>query len=155
MGEILGRVMTVAGSQVTVNPEADLGDEGLFRIGAMVKVGNGDREVVATISAVRFESNSPSKPILVADLLGEIVPSDGGRPYPSSTDRLHDSRRTYWTSVFLVHDYPVRAGPGHSRLPRGRGDPRPAKGPHSCPVVPDRISWPRSDASIPRVRARG
>ena len=79
MGEILGRVMTVVGSQVTVNPEADLGDEGLFRIGAMVKVGKGDREVVATISAVRFESNSPSKPILVADLLGEIVPSDGGR----------------------------------------------------------------------------
>ena len=35
MGEILGRVMTVAGSQVTVNPEADLGDEGLFRIGAL------------------------------------------------------------------------------------------------------------------------
>ena len=78
MGEILGRVMTVAGSQVTVNPEADLGDEGLFRIGAMVKVGRGDREVVATISAVRFESNSPSKPILFADLLGEIVASDEG-----------------------------------------------------------------------------
>src|ERR1700719_2004555 len=78
MGEILGRVMTVAGSQITVNPEAEIGDEGLFRIGAMVKVGNGDREVVATISAVRFESNSPSKPILFADLLGEIVASDEG-----------------------------------------------------------------------------
>ena len=78
MGEILGRVMTVAGSQVTVNPEADLGDEGLFRIGAMVKVGSGNREVVATISAVRFESNSPSKRILFADLLGEIVPSNEG-----------------------------------------------------------------------------
>ena len=78
MGEILGRVMTVAGSQVTVNPEADLGDEGLLRIGAMVKVGSGDREVVATISAVRFESNSRSKRILFADLLGEIVPSNEG-----------------------------------------------------------------------------
>ena len=78
MGEILGRVMTVAGSQVTVNPEADLGDEGLFWIGAMVKVGSGNREVVATISAVRFESNSPSKRILFADLLGEIVPSNEG-----------------------------------------------------------------------------
>jgi hypothetical protein len=50
MGEILGRVMTVAGSQVTVNPEADLGDEGLFRIGAMVKVGSGNREVVAKLA---------------------------------------------------------------------------------------------------------
>jgi DNA helicase HerA-like ATPase len=78
MGEILGRVMTVAGSQITVNPEAEIGDEALFRIGAMVKVGSGDLEVVATISAVRFESNSPSKPILFADLLGEIVASDEG-----------------------------------------------------------------------------
>src|SRR5437763_5796962 len=78
MGEILGRVMTVAGSQITVNPEAEIGDEALFRIGAMVKMGSGDLEVVATISAVRFESNSPSKPILFADLLGEIVASDEG-----------------------------------------------------------------------------
>jgi DNA helicase HerA-like ATPase len=78
MGEILGRVMTVAGSQITVNPEADLDDEGLARIGAMIKVCNTDREVVATISAVRCESNSPSRRILFADLLGEIVPSDEG-----------------------------------------------------------------------------
>src|ERR1700730_11282929 len=78
MGEILGRVMTVVGSQITISPEADLGDEGLFRIGAMVKVGSGDREVVATISAVRFENNSLSKRILSADLLGEIAPSDEG-----------------------------------------------------------------------------
>jgi uncharacterized protein len=78
MGEILGRVMTVAGSQITVNPEADLDDEGLARIGGMIKVCNTDREVVATISAVRCESNSPSRRILFADLLGEIVPSDEG-----------------------------------------------------------------------------
>jgi hypothetical protein len=51
MGEILGRVMTVACSQVTVNPEADLGDERLFRIGAMVKLGSGNREVVATMNS--------------------------------------------------------------------------------------------------------
>src|SRR6266446_3012605 len=78
MGKILGRVMTVAGSQITVNPEADLGDDELFRIGAMVKVGSADRDVVATISAVRCEGNSPSRRILFADLLGEIVPSDEG-----------------------------------------------------------------------------
>jgi hypothetical protein len=39
--------------------QADLGDKGSFRIGAMVKVSSDDREVVATISAVRCESNSP------------------------------------------------------------------------------------------------
>ena len=38
MGEILGRVMTVAGSQITVNPEADRGEEGMARVGAVVKV---------------------------------------------------------------------------------------------------------------------
>src|SRR5690242_10470945 len=78
MGEILGRVMTVAGSQITENPEADRGDEGLPRIGAVVKVGDANRDVVATISAVRCENNSPSKRTLFADLLGEIVASDEG-----------------------------------------------------------------------------
>ena len=76
MGQILGRVTTVAGSQITVNPEADLGDEGLFRTGAMVKVSSDDREVIATISAVQCESNSPFKRIVVANLLGEFVASD-------------------------------------------------------------------------------
>ena len=77
MGEILGRVMTVAGSQITVNPEAAL-NEGSFRLGAMVKVPGGDCEVVAKISAVQCESNSSSARVLVADLLGEIVVSEEG-----------------------------------------------------------------------------
>ena len=77
MGEILGRVMTVAGSQITVNPEAAL-NEGSFRIGAMVKVPGGDCEVVAKICAVQCESNSSSARVLVADLLGEIVVSEEG-----------------------------------------------------------------------------
>jgi hypothetical protein len=36
MGEILGRVMMVAGSQITVTPEGDLGDKDLSRTGAIV-----------------------------------------------------------------------------------------------------------------------
>ena len=78
MGEILGRVMMVAGSQITVNPEADSVEEGSARIGAVVKVGNANHDVVARISAVRCENNSPSKRTLFADLLGEIVASDEG-----------------------------------------------------------------------------
>src|SRR5215472_10061020 len=79
MNEIIGRVMTVAGSQMTVHPEADQGNEGSFRIGVMVKTRCADREVVATISAIRCKGNGPSKRLLIiADLLGEIVPSDGG-----------------------------------------------------------------------------
>jgi DNA helicase HerA-like ATPase len=77
MGEILGRVMTVAGSQMTVKPEAGH-DECLFRIGALVKVVRADCEVVTTISAVRCESNPPSNRLIVGDLLGEIVTSAEG-----------------------------------------------------------------------------
>ena len=75
MDEILGRVMTVAGSQMTVNLEADHGNAGSLGIGAMVKARSADHEVVATISAVQCESNSPAERILIADLLGEIVSS--------------------------------------------------------------------------------
>ena len=78
MNDIIGRVMTVAGSQITVHPEADRGNEALFRVGVMVKTRCADHEVVATISAIRCEGNDPSKRLLIADLLGEIVPSDGG-----------------------------------------------------------------------------
>jgi uncharacterized protein len=77
MGEILGRVVTVAGSQITVNPEAAL-NEGSVRIGSMVKVPGGDCEVVAKICAIQCESNSSSARVLVADLVGEIVVSEEG-----------------------------------------------------------------------------
>ena len=78
MNEIIGRVMTVVGSQITVHPEADRGNEASFRVGVMVKTRCADHEVVATISAIRCEGNDPSKRLLIADLLGEIVPADGG-----------------------------------------------------------------------------
>jgi hypothetical protein len=78
MNEIIGRVMTVAGSQMTVQPEADRSNAGSFRIGVMVKTRCADREVVVTISAIRCEGNDPAKRLLIADLLGEIVLSDSG-----------------------------------------------------------------------------
>ena len=100
MGEILGRVMTVAGSQITVNGEAAL-NEGSFQIGAMVKVLGGDCEVVAKISAVQCESNSSAR-VLVADLLGEIVVSEEGpsrfrrgvtqHPLPAHPSSLRSTR---------------------------------------------------------------
>ena len=76
MSEVIGRVTTVAGSQMTVHPEADRRNEGSFQIGVMVKTRCADRELVATISAIRCEGNDPSKRLLIADLLGEIVPSE-------------------------------------------------------------------------------
>jgi DNA helicase HerA-like ATPase len=43
----------------------------------MVKVCGGDRELVAAISAVRCEQGSHLERVLVADLLGEIIPANG------------------------------------------------------------------------------
>src|SRR5713101_7254134 len=78
MDERLGRVMTVAGSQITVSLEGDnVGGEA--RIGAMVKVRSADREVVGTIGAIQVESVPTPRHLLVVDLLGEIVSSANGR----------------------------------------------------------------------------
>jgi len=67
MNEIIGRVTTVAGSQMSVHPETDRGNEGSFRIGVMVKTRCADRDVIATIGAIRCEGNDPSKRLLIAD----------------------------------------------------------------------------------------
>ena len=102
MGEILGRVMTVAGSQMTVIPEGDRANDGSLRIGAMLKVRSVDREIIAAISAVECKSNSPLKRVLVADLLGEIVVSEEGpsrfrrgvtqHPLPAHPSSLRSTR---------------------------------------------------------------
>jgi hypothetical protein len=74
MEKILGRVMTVGGSQMTVKPNADYRDQCSIDIGAMVKVRRAERQIVATVCAVQCENSSPPERMLVADLLGEIVP---------------------------------------------------------------------------------
>ncbi len=79
MNETLGRVMAVTGSQMTVSLEVDNVDSDAARIGAMVKVHSGGREVVGTISAVQVETGSPTLHVLVVDLLGEIGLSADGR----------------------------------------------------------------------------
>ena len=82
MDKLLGHVMTVDGSQVTVRLEAEHGNEDAIRIGAMAKMRSAGHDVVGTISAIQVESDSPGAPpqhILVVDLLGQIVPSAEGR----------------------------------------------------------------------------
>jgi len=74
MDKILGRVMTVAGSQMTVKLDADDRDQCSIGIGAMVKVCRADRQVVAAICTVQCENSSLPERLLVADLLGEIGP---------------------------------------------------------------------------------
>ena len=82
MDDRLGRVVAVAGSQMTVSLEADeLIIEDEIRIGAMVKVRSAHLEVIGTISAIQVESSgTPPRSVFVVDLLGEIVPSVDDRP---------------------------------------------------------------------------
>ncbi len=49
MSERLGRVIAVAGSQMTVGLEENAAGDAATRIGAMVKVRCGDRDAVGTV----------------------------------------------------------------------------------------------------------
>ena len=74
MNDILGRVVAVAGSQMTATLDADDLTADVIRIGAMVKARSGDLEVVGTIAATQVESSGPSpRSVFVVDLLGEVV----------------------------------------------------------------------------------
>jgi uncharacterized protein len=78
MDEILGRVMTVAGSRITVKLVANYGDECPIGIEKIIKVRHPDREIVAAVSEVQFDGSSLSERTLVADLLGEVFATDQG-----------------------------------------------------------------------------
>src|SRR5438477_13082529 len=79
MDDVLGRVVAVAGSQMTATLEADELIEEPIRIGAMVKARSAHLDAVGTIAAVRAETGaSPPRGVFVVDLLGEIVPSAEG-----------------------------------------------------------------------------
>jgi hypothetical protein len=80
MNDILGRVVAVAGSQMTVTLEVGEITEDAIRIGAMVKARSGDREVLETIAATQVESSGPSPgSVFVVDLLGKVVCAGEGR----------------------------------------------------------------------------
>src|SRR5205085_7620796 len=81
MDNTLGRVVAVAGSQMTGTLEVDALNEDPVRIGAMVKARSAHLDVIGTIGAINAEGGgSPPRSFIVVDLLGEIVPSAGGRP---------------------------------------------------------------------------
>ncbi len=53
MSDTLGRVIAVAGSQMTVGLEGDEADEAATRIGAMVKVRSADLDVFGTVGELQ------------------------------------------------------------------------------------------------------
>jgi hypothetical protein len=76
MDDILGRVVEVAGSRITVKLEANYGDECPIGIETIVKVRHHSRLTVAAVSEVQFDDGSLSKRKLVAELLGELLPTE-------------------------------------------------------------------------------
>jgi DNA helicase HerA-like ATPase len=80
MDNTLGRVVAVAGSQMTAALTNDELVENAVRIGGMVKVRCADFEVVGTVAAIQLEnSGSSSRSIFVVDLLGEIATAEDSR----------------------------------------------------------------------------
>lgn len=76
----IGRVVAVAGSQMTATLEADELAEEAIRIGAMVKVRSGPLDVVGTIAAIEGGSGGASlSSAFVVDLLGEIATASDGQ----------------------------------------------------------------------------
>ena len=55
MNEVLGRVLTVDGSQIMASLETDGNELSSVRVGAMVSINGPVGEVVGTISAVRLD----------------------------------------------------------------------------------------------------
>src|SRR5216683_4698321 len=109
MDEILGRVVAVAGSQMTATLEVDERTEDAIRIGAMVKARSADLEVVGTIAATQVESSGPSpRSVFVVDLLGEVVRAGEGRlqfsrgvsHYPISGTPVRAATETDLTAVY-------------------------------------------------------
>ncbi len=125
---MIGRVLTVSGSQMTVtfdgngsNGNGGNGSYGngqiatanLVRVGSMVKVFDGDREIVAGVSEVISNRSAPDGQLLVVYLLGELVPANGGlrfsrgvsvHPVPGESVYVADN-----TDLSAVYGEPTRA----------------------------------------------
>src|ERR1700686_4153075 len=81
MDSTIGRVVAVAGTQMTATLEVDALTEDPVRIGAMVKVRSAHLDVIGTIGAINTVGiGSTPRSLIVVDLLGEIVPMVEGRP---------------------------------------------------------------------------
>jgi uncharacterized protein len=80
MGEVLGHVIELSGSQLTARVDASVISDGLIGIGQMVRVGCLEHAVIGAISAIRVEDSVQRTGVFAADLFGEIVPSREGAP---------------------------------------------------------------------------
>jgi DNA helicase HerA-like ATPase len=75
---MIGRVMKVAGSRMTVGLDDGRTCRDSVRVRSVVKVSSGEREIVGSVSEVKSHRTSPAGHLLVVDLLGELISLDGG-----------------------------------------------------------------------------
>jgi uncharacterized protein len=76
--EMIGRVITIAGSQMTVSLDRNRAERNPVRVGSIVKVYNGEHQVVGSVSEVASDASMRSDHLLVMDLLGELITDEGG-----------------------------------------------------------------------------
>ena len=141
MDERFGRVIAIAGSQMTVSLEVDEVAKDPVRIGAMVTVRSGPLDVVGTIAAIQAEGGASSpRSVFIVDLLGEIVPSTGGPPQFRRGLSYHPVAGTPVRAATEVELGTVYRRPPASNISIGTlyHDPR-----QSAFVVVDERSWQR------------
>src|SRR5215469_3925409 len=74
MDNVLGHVVGVAGSQITATLEADQFAADAVRVGAMIRIPDGDGDVIGTVSAVRLATiGTEPRTLFEIDLLGQIT----------------------------------------------------------------------------------
>jgi len=77
MKKILGHVTAAGGSQMTACLDSGVRCEAVGRIGDIVKVQCAEHDVVGIVSAVRVEPGPPPRDVVVVELFGELVTTDG------------------------------------------------------------------------------
>jgi uncharacterized protein len=77
MKKILGHVTAAGGSQMTACLDSGVSCDAAGRIGDIVKVQCAEHDVVGIVSAVRVEPGPPPRDVVVVELFGELVTTDG------------------------------------------------------------------------------
>ncbi|MFY9718662.1 MAG: DUF87 domain-containing protein [Candidatus Cybelea sp.] len=103
---MIGRVLTVAGSQMTVGLDRAEGNGGPVRVGSVVKSPNGKRDVIAGISEVQAYGAGAAGELLTVDLLGELALNDSGELQFSRGVSIHPAAGE---PVFAAEDKDLRA----------------------------------------------
>ena len=105
MDEMIGRVMTVGGSRMTVSLDGGGSHRDAVRVGSLVKVFDGERAVVAIISEEQAESTARAENLLVVNLLGEIASVNGALKFGRGVS-IHP---VPGASVYIASDADLRA----------------------------------------------